>query len=155
MIAVNQVKFLLRRRHRTHILNHMVEQNAEQLDAVFHALADPTRRQMLRSLAAGERSIGELAAPFQMSFAGASKHVKALERAGLVRRLVRGRTHVCRLDPAPLADAEEWLRFYERFWTVRLDALEKLLKTGSDPSGDLEISPEAFEALGGHLPDVS
>lgn len=83
---------------------------------------------MLRRLAAGEHSIGELAAPFQMSFAGASKHVRALEHAGLIRREVRGRTHVCRLDPAPLAAADEWLRFYERFWAERLDALERVLK---------------------------
>jgi len=104
----------------------MVEENIP-LDAVFHALADPTRRQMLRRLATGEQSIGELAAPFRMSFAGASKHVRTLEHAGLIRREVRGRTHVCRLDPAPLAAAEEWLRFYERFWTERLDALEQAL----------------------------
>ncbi|RDI59938.1 ArsR family transcriptional regulator [Microvirga subterranea] len=83
---------------------------------------------MLRRLATGEQSIGELAAPFQMSFAGASKHVRALEHAGLIRREVRGRTHVCRLDPAPLAAADEWLRFYERFWAERLDALERVLK---------------------------
>ncbi|HZH51590.1 MAG TPA: metalloregulator ArsR/SmtB family transcription factor [Microvirga sp.] len=104
----------------------MVEQDS-RLDAVFHALADPTRREMLRRLAAGERTIGELAAPFRMSFAGASKHVRALESAGLVRRTVRGRSHVCRLDPAPLAAADEWLRFYERFWNERLDALEREL----------------------------
>jgi DNA-binding transcriptional ArsR family regulator len=104
----------------------MVEQNPA-LDAVFHALADPTRRAMLRRLAGGERSIGELAAPFRMSFAGASKHVRALEGAGLVRRSVRGRTHVCRLDPAPLAAADEWLCFYRRFWNERLDTLESLL----------------------------
>lgn len=105
----------------------MVEQSAP-LDAVFHALADPTRREMLRRLASGEQSIGELAAPFRMSFAGASKHVRALEHAGLIRREVRGRTHVCRLDPGPLAAADEWLRFYERFWNERLDALERALK---------------------------
>jgi DNA-binding transcriptional ArsR family regulator len=82
---------------------------------------------MLRRLAGGERSIGELAAPFRMSFAGASKHVRALEQAGLVRRTVQGRTHLCRLDPTPLAAADQWLRFYERFWTERLDALEREL----------------------------
>jgi DNA-binding transcriptional ArsR family regulator len=108
------------------MFNHMVEQQSA-LDAVFRALADPTRREMLRRLADGERSIGELAAPFQMSFAGASKHVRALEGAGLVRRTVRGRTHFCRLDPAPLAAADEWLRFYQRFWNQRLDALEQVL----------------------------
>ena len=102
-------------------------QQSQALDTIFHALADPTRRAMLRSLAQGERSIGELAAPFAMSFAGASKHVRALEAAGLVRRTVRGRSHLCRLEPAPLAAAEEWLRFYERFWTGRLDDLEREL----------------------------
>jgi len=63
-----------------------------------------------------------------MSFAGASKHVKVLEDAGLVRREVRGRTHICRLEPGPLASADQWLRHYERFWTGRLDALEQLLR---------------------------
>jgi len=106
----------------------MVEQQSAHLDAVFHALADPTRRGMLRSLAGGELSIGELAAPLRMSFAGASKHVKYLERAGLVRRTVQGRQHLCRLDAGRLADADEWLRFYERFWSDRLDALERELR---------------------------
>jgi DNA-binding transcriptional ArsR family regulator len=78
---------------------------------------------MLRRLSAGELTIGELAEPLTMSFAAASKHVKVLENAGLVRRTIDGRRHVCRLDPVPLADATEWLRFYERHWTERLDAL--------------------------------
>ena len=94
----------------------------------FHALADPTRRAMLRSLTSGQRNIGELAAPFRMSFAAASKHVRVLEGAGLVRRRVQGRSHVCRIEPAPLAVAERWLRFYERFWTERFDALAAVLK---------------------------
>ena len=106
----------------------MVVQSAPALDSVFHALADPTRRAMLRSLASGQRTIGELAAPFSMSFTAASKHVRVLERAGLVRRRVEGRSHICRLDPAPLAAADEWLRFYETFWTERFDALEAVLK---------------------------
>ncbi len=97
------------------------------LDGVFQALADPTRRGMLRRLAAGERTITELAEPCAMSFAAASKHVRVLERAGLVHRTVRGRTHHCRLEPAPLADAQAWLAFYQRYWTTRLDALETLL----------------------------
>ena len=84
---------------------------------------------MLRSLASGERNIGELAAPFRMSFAAASKHVRVLEGAGLVRRRREGRRHVCRIETSPLAGAERWLRFYERFWTTRLDALESLLKS--------------------------
>jgi DNA-binding transcriptional ArsR family regulator len=104
----------------------MVEQPSEPLDSVFHALADPTRRAMLASLAQGEHTVSELAEPFRMSLAAASKHVKTLERAGLVRRTVQGRTHVCRLDPGPLAEAHEWLRFYERFWSQRLDALAAL-----------------------------
>src|SRR3712207_1699007 len=105
----------------------MVEEQSARLDAVFQALADPTRREMLTRLAEGERSIGELAAPFRMSFAGASKHVKVLEKAGLVRRTVRGRTHLCRLSPEPLADASAWLRSYRPLWGQRLGALEQML----------------------------
>jgi DNA-binding transcriptional ArsR family regulator len=107
------------------MLNFMVEH--QQLDRVFQALADPTRRAMLASLAEGERNIGELAAPFRMSFAAASKHVKVLEGAGLLRRRVAGRTHLCRIEAGPLKAADAWIRRYERFWTERLDALAALL----------------------------
>jgi DNA-binding transcriptional ArsR family regulator len=110
------------------IFNYMVEQNNPHLDLVFRALGDSTRRGMLASLALGEKSISELAGPFAMSFAGASKHVKVLEEAGLVRREVRGRTHICRLEAGPMASADQWLREYERFWTGRLDVLEQLLR---------------------------
>lgn len=110
------------------MFNHMVELQAPQMNSVFHALGDATRRQMLRGLASGERTVGELARPFAMSLAAASKHIRVLEGAGLIRREVRGRTHVCRLDPGPLASAHEWLGFYERFWTSRLDLLEQLLR---------------------------
>ncbi|MBV9286790.1 MAG: helix-turn-helix transcriptional regulator [Hyphomicrobiales bacterium] len=106
----------------------MVEYRAPELDSVFHALGDAARRQMLRALAGGERTVSQLAEPFDFSLAAASKHIKALERAGLVRREVRGRTHWCRLDPGPLAGAYEWLSFYERFWSERLDILERLLR---------------------------
>ena len=106
----------------------MVELQSSRLDTIFHALSDATRRGMLASLALGEKSVGELAEPFEMSFAGASKHVKVLEEAGLIRRQVRGRTHMCSLEPGPLANADQWLRYYERFWTSRLDALEQLLR---------------------------
>ena len=109
------------------ILNQMVEQSAH-LDAVFHALADPTRRAMLGHLAERELTIGELATPFSMSFAGASKHVRVLESAGLVTRTIRGRTHLCRLEAARLMEANAWLRRYERFWNENLDALESLLR---------------------------
>ena len=105
------------------------------LDAVFRALGDSTRREMLRLLAEGERSVGELAEPFDMSFAGASKHVKVLEGAGLVQRSVRGRTHLCRLEAAPLAEADEWLRFYSAFWERRLDALDAQLR-GAPAGGE-------------------
>jgi DNA-binding transcriptional ArsR family regulator len=103
----------------------MVEDPAG-MDAVFHALAHEARRAMLRRLAARDLTVGELAEPLAMSFAAASKHVKVLENAGLVRRTVTGRRHVCRLEPGPLADATAWLRFYERHWTERLDALHTL-----------------------------
>lgn len=106
----------------------MVEHTVEHLDSIFQALADPTRRDMLRSLALQERTVTELAAPFEMSLAAASKHVKVLERAGLVRRTVRGRTHLCRLAPEALAEAHQWLSFYSRFWNERLDDLERELR---------------------------
>lgn len=108
----------------------MVELYPGRLDSIFHALGDATRRQMLRHLAEGERSVGELAKPFAISLAAASKHIKALENAGLIRREVRGRTHLCRLEPGPLASADAWLRFYERFWTRSLDTLDQLLRAG-------------------------
>lgn len=106
----------------------MVESEAQALNAIFHALGDATRRRMLRDLAAGERTVGELAEPFEMSLAAASKHIKVLEGAGLIHREIRWRTHVCRLAAEPLARAHDWLGFYERFWTDRLDALERLLR---------------------------
>jgi DNA-binding transcriptional ArsR family regulator len=111
----------------------MVEEHSEQLDAIFQALADSTRRGMLHALAEREQTIGELAAPYAMSLAGASKHVKALERAGLVRRRVQGRNHICALDAAGLAEADRWLSFYSHFWRDRLDALEIALTQGDTP----------------------
>ena len=102
--------------------------NSAQLDAVFHALSDPTRRAMLGQLADREHTIGELATPFQMSLAGASKHVRVLENAGLVTRMVQGRTHLCRLRATRLAEADAWIRKYERFWNENLDTLEGLLR---------------------------
>ncbi len=106
----------------------MVEHHASQLDTVFHALGDATRRGMLARLAKGEHTVSQLAEPFDMSLAAASKHIKALEAAGLVKRDVQGRVHVCRLNAGPLANAHQWLAYYEIFWTNRLDALEELLK---------------------------
>ena len=122
----------------------MVEYNAPSLDTVFHALGDATRRQMLRELAQGERTVGQLAEPLAMSLAAASKHVKSLEGAGLIRREVRGRTHICRLQAAPLAEAHAWLQTYERFWTARLDTLEQLLRAGP-PDGARDSHPSEGE----------
>jgi DNA-binding transcriptional ArsR family regulator len=101
----------------------MVERQSH-IDDVFHALAHEGRRDMLSRLALGELTVGELAEPLTMSLAGASKHVKVLERAGLVHRTIDGRRHVCRLNPSPLAAVSAWLRFHQRFWNRRLDALE-------------------------------
>ncbi|CAH1663400.1 MULTISPECIES: metalloregulator ArsR/SmtB family transcription factor [unclassified Chelatococcus] len=113
----------------------MVEQQPAMLDRVFHALADPTRRAMLRALSQQDQAIGALAEPFAMSFAAASKHIRVLEGAGLVTRRIQGRSHICRIAPEPLAMAEEWLRFYQRFWSDRLDGLEALLKAEDAAGG--------------------
>lgn len=108
----------------------------ERLDATFHALSDPTRRGMLASLALGEKSIGELAQPWAMTFAGASKHVRVLEGAGLVSRRRVGRTHLCSLQAERLAEAEAWLRQWEQFWTVRLDRLEALIERDKEKNNE-------------------
>lgn len=99
-----------------------------QLDLVFRALGDRTRRAMLAQLASREHTVGELAEPYRITLASASKHIKSLERAGLVKRTIRGRTHFVRLDPRPLARADEWLREYERLWDIRLSKLAELLR---------------------------
>ncbi|GAA3912730.1 ArsR/SmtB family transcription factor [Luteimonas lutimaris] len=106
----------------------MVELTAPCLNELFRALSDPTRRAMLCELAEGPRTVGELAAPFEISLAGASKHIQMLERAGLIQRDVRGRVHTCRLDARPMHAGAEWLRHYEHFWNKKLDALEAILK---------------------------
>lgn len=100
----------------------------ERLDFTFAALADPTRRAMLASLAHGEKSIGTLAEPCTMSFAAAAKHVAVLERAGLVERRKVGRQVLCRLRAEPLREADDWLRQWEGFWNARLDRLAQCLE---------------------------
>ena len=105
----------------------MVE-NCPDLDRTFAALADPTRRAILTRLREGPSSIGELAAPFAISFAAVSKHVRVLERAGLLARQIRGREHTCHLRAEPLRAATAWTGDYRRFWEARLDALEELLR---------------------------
>ena len=103
----------------------MVEQ---RLDATVRALSDPTRRGMLASLALGDKSVGELGEPFAMTFAGASKHVKVLEDAGLVARRKAGRSYLISINAGPLGEAERWLRQWEKFWSHRLDRLEALIE---------------------------
>jgi DNA-binding transcriptional ArsR family regulator len=98
-----------------------------KLDQVYGAIADRTRRAILGTLARGEVKIGTLADQFPISLNGVSKHVKVLERAGLVERSVRGREHWLRLQPEPLREAARWLTHYRAFWDTRLDALEALL----------------------------
>ena len=113
------------------ILNHMIE-NVMELDAVFHALANRARRDIVGRLAGCDLTVGELAEPLTMSLAAASKHIKVLERAGLVRQTVEGRQHVCRLEAEPLGSVSGWLLHYQQFWTERLDAMEALF--GNDPT---------------------
>jgi len=103
----------------------MVEHSqVEELDRVFSALADPTRRAILQRLTSRRATINEIAEPFPVSLNAVSKHVMVLERAGLLRREIRGREHHCWIEPHPLREADVWLRKYEQFWEQRLDALE-------------------------------
>ena len=95
----------------------------EMLDRVFSALADSTRRRLVHLLAERERTVGELAAPFDMSLAAVSKHLAILERAGLVRRRKDGRTHYCSLRPESLAGGLDWIAIYNQFWRQRFEAL--------------------------------
>lgn len=113
----------------------MAKQMAKQdilLDKLFHALADPTRRAMLASLSGSERNIGELAAPHAMSFTAASKHVRVLEDAGLVRRRIDGRSHVFNLEPQAMQAAEKWLTERRAMWERNFDHLEAYL-AATDP----------------------
>ena len=110
----------------------MVNSSPTQLTRVFHALADPTRRAMLARLSRGEATVTSLAAPFKTSLPAVSKHLRVLEKAGLIRRDIRGREHHCSLEPRPLRTAAEWIEYHQRFWETRLDALEELL-TNQDP----------------------
>ena len=102
----------------------------ERLDRVFHALADRTRRALLARLARGPAPIGELAQPFDMSFAAVSKHLRVLEDAKLVERTIDGRVHRCALDAAPLRDADGWLAHYREYWDGTLESLEAHFRRG-------------------------
>ena len=98
-----------------------------RLDLVFHALAHPARRAIVRQLSIGERNLSELASPLKMTFPAASKHVRVLEGAKLVRRRVVGRQHLCRLDAEPLKEAMLWTEQFRRNWEARFQALDSLL----------------------------
>jgi DNA-binding transcriptional ArsR family regulator len=99
----------------------------DQLSSTFAALADPTRRAILARLSLGETSVTELAQPFEMSMPAVSKHLKVLERAGLISRGREAQWRPCRLDASPLKDATSWLEAYRRFWSSHVDALERYL----------------------------
>jgi DNA-binding transcriptional ArsR family regulator len=112
------------------------------MDTVFHALSSQARRDMLGRLARGDLTVGQLAAPLTMSLAAASKHIQVLEKAGLLRRTVSGRQHLCKLEAGPLASAFDWLRFYESFWGDRLDILQAMFESGPATGRDTEVKEQ-------------
>ena len=103
------------------------------LDKVFQALSDSTRRSILHRVAGGELTISDIAEPYDLTFAAVSKHLKVLEQAGLIGRRKRGSYQMISLNPEALKSAGEWLRFYQQFWTTRLDALKTLLEKQEKP----------------------
>ena len=104
----------------------------ERLDGIFHALANSTRRALLRRLTAGPARVTELAAPHGMSVNAISKHLFVLERAGLIRRSRQGHVQSCVLDAAPMATAEEWLATYRQFWDRKFDSLARFVEKRKD-----------------------
>lgn len=124
-----------------HMVNHVDEIAGERLDDVFYALSDPTRRQILGRLADGEATVKELANPFSMSLPAVSKHLKVLERAGLLVRQVDGRTHRMRLAPEGLKTASEWVDHYKRFWEIQLDRLSAFLEVANSRTPKGQNSP--------------
>lgn len=114
----------------------MVKYSEEELSRTFSALADPTRRGILRNLADGSRTVSELAGPYSMSLPAVSKHLKVLEEAGLVNRSKSGREYHCRLLAGPLREAMEWIVFYRGFWNQRLDSMESFLSSEDDTTGE-------------------
>jgi DNA-binding transcriptional ArsR family regulator len=103
----------------------------DQLDRIFSALSDRTRRALLARLSRGPAPVTALAKPFAMSLPAVSKHIRVLERAGLIQRTVDGRVHRCALSASPMADAAEWLQTYAQFWGDTLDALARYVEDGS------------------------
>jgi DNA-binding transcriptional ArsR family regulator len=105
----------------------MQKAKSEVLDAVFGAVADATRRSILDRLRGGELTVTALAEPYQMSLNAVSKHIKTLEKAGLIRREIKGREHSCRLEAERFEYAMSWMSYYATFWSERMNALEKHL----------------------------
>lgn len=101
---------------------------AAQLDGIFHALSDATRRAILRDVSVDEKSVSEIARPYRVSLAAISKHLKVLTAVGLLKRETRGSFQFIRINAIPMKQAERWLAHYQRFWNLRLDALETLLE---------------------------
>jgi len=112
------------------VLNHVVKHPAPRLDAVFAALADPTRRAILSTLARGEATVGELAAPFDVSLPAISRHLRVLEGAGLLTREREGRLRRCRPLVGPIEEAAGWMTEYRRYWEEHFDALAAYLARG-------------------------
>lgn len=113
----------------------MVNLTSEKLNVVFSALSDPTRREMLLRLSNKQMSVSELSEPFAMSKPAVTKHLKYLERAGLIRRHIDGRVHRCELVSEPLSDVAKWIGFYEKFWTQKFDQLEVHLASLNSKKG--------------------
>ncbi len=127
----------------TLIFNHMVKYQSEALDDVFSALADPTRRAILARLAEGESSVGELAAPFDISLPAISRHLRVLNHAGLIMREKDGRVRRCTLDAGPLRAASDWIETYRVFWEDQFDSLAEYLERTQDPTdGNSENQPQ-------------
>ncbi|MBZ0216904.1 MAG: metalloregulator ArsR/SmtB family transcription factor [Fimbriimonadaceae bacterium] len=110
----------------------MVEYQEQALDATFSALADPTRRAILARLATGDMTVGELAAPFDMSLAAVSKHLRVLAKAELVSQHKEGRARRCRLEPQAMKAAARWIEFYKQFWNEKFDSLERYVQDLDD-----------------------
>jgi DNA-binding transcriptional ArsR family regulator len=116
----------------------MQNASAYNLNEVFHALADPTRRAMLERLARNPLSVSDLAQPFKMSLVAISKHIKVLEKAKLVNKQKQGRTWMCQFNQEAMMTAEEWIAHYTTFWNERLDALEQFVNTSQKGDSNAE-----------------
>jgi DNA-binding transcriptional ArsR family regulator len=109
-------------------------QTGHDLNRIFHALSDPTRREILRKVATGEHSVTALAEPHKLTFAAVSKHLKVLEAADLISRRKAGSFQMITLNPEALKSADQWLRYYQQFWSKRFAALKDLLEKKEDKS---------------------